>query len=101
MSSGPAGSVAAEQRRLASEAVALLRNGARLGEVFELVRPAARHRSGPGASPADFRSMHLLLSFGRMALDRLIHAEDERREELMRWFEAQSEVPRVELRRHD
>jgi hypothetical protein len=36
-----------------------------------------------------------------MALDYLIYAEDERREELIRWFEAQTEAPRVELRRHN
>ena len=95
------GSVAAEQRRLAAEAAALLRRGARLGDVFEVVRSAARHRPGPAAGPADARSMHLLASFGRAALDLLIHADDEHREALIPWFETQADVPRMQLRRHE
>lgn len=94
------GSLASEQRRIASGAANLLRNGARLGEVFELLRPAARHSFRSIGGPGDVRLMHMLASFGRMALNQLIEADEEHREELIRWFEAQSGATRVESNLH-
>lgn len=85
--------VAKEQRRMAAEAAALLRKGATFGAVFDLLRPIARH---PVPGPA---SQNLLFSFGRQALDRLIQARNERRDDLIDWFDEQSRYPKIELRR--
>jgi hypothetical protein len=63
------------------------------GEIFDLLRSIARP---PAPGPA---SQNLLFSFGRQALDRLIHAQDERRDELATWFDEQSRHPKMKLRR--
>jgi hypothetical protein len=92
--------VATEQQRLASTAAALLRRGATFGEVFDLLRTTARH-PGPTSAPQTADPLHLLFSFGRQAVDRLIHAQDERRDELANWFTEQSLQPKVKLRRYE
>jgi hypothetical protein len=91
-------SVAVEQNRLASEAIALLQSGRGAGAVFELLRAAARH-PGPGSTPAIPDPLHLLFSFGRQAVDRLVHVRDEQMTELINWFEVQRQQPRLQLRR--
>jgi hypothetical protein len=85
--------VAKEQRRMAAEAAALLRNGATFGAVFDLLRSIAG-RPVPGPP-----SQNLLFSFGRQALDRLIQAQNERRDELIDWFDEQSRYPKIALHR--
>ena len=93
------GPVATEQQRIASEAAALLRNGAKFGEVFDLLRTTARHPA-PTLAPRTTDPSHLLFSFGRQAMDRLIHAQDERRDELVNWFDEQSRQPKLKFRRY-
>ncbi len=92
--------VATEQRRLASTAAARLRDGGTFGEVFDLLRTTARH-PGPASVPQTTDPSHLLFSFGRQAMDRLIHAEEERRDELVKWFDEQSRQPKLKLRRYE
>jgi hypothetical protein len=91
---------AAEQQRIASQAASMLRQGSRLGDIFEIVRTAARH-PGPGTSSFDIRATHLLFSFGRQALDHLVHGVEGREADLARWFDEQSRVAALELRRAD
>ncbi len=85
--------VAKEQRRMAAEAAALLRNGATFGAVFNLLRSIA------GRPVPEPPSQNLLFSFGRQALHRLTHAQNERRDELADWFDEQSRYPKIKLHR--
>jgi hypothetical protein len=91
-------SVAAEQSRLTTEAIALLQNGRGVGEVFELLQAAARH-PGPGFSPGMPDPLHLLSSFGRQAVDRLVHVREGQTSELISWFEGQREQTKLRLHR--
>lgn len=91
-------SVATEQRRLASEAIALLRSGRGVGTVFELLRGAAQP-PGPASIPATPDPLHLLFSFARHAVDRLVNVRKEHIEDLINWLEIQRQQPRLRLRR--
>jgi len=92
------GPAAEEQHRLASQAVTLLEQGARLGDVFELLRHTA-HYPGPRSATHTPDFLRLLFSFGRQAMDRLVNATDDLREPLIEWFREQSRLPRLEFRR--
>jgi hypothetical protein len=94
------GPVAAEQHRIASEAVTLLRDGAPIGELFDLVRSTARP-PGPSQAPQVADPLHLLFSFGRQAVDHLVRVGNDHRDDLIFWFQAQSEQPRLKLHRPD
>ena len=98
-----------EQQRLASEAAALLRVGARFGEVFELVRVAARIPPPPPAprpSPpgqnrptSPMRNNAHLNSFASHAVRLLTFADEERRHELIEWFDEQARSAEIKLHR--
>ena len=77
----------ARQRTTAQEIVAALHNGASAGQVFEILRPLARH--GP-PSP-------LLSMFANSAIHKLVHLGEP---ELLRWFEQVAQSSPVPLHSH-
>jgi hypothetical protein len=85
------------QRTTAQEAVKALQGGASVGQVFEIVRPLARHRPPePHAQGHPRHSMPILPSFGSEAVHRLINANAT---ELLAFFERAAEPRALQLRR--
>ena len=83
-------------RRTAAQVIAALRNGASAGDVFELLRPLARHQpprtsQGQLRSRSPFRRM-----FADMAIRELINRESE---PVAAWFETHAEASRLRLYR--
>lgn len=76
-------------RRTAEQGAAALRNGASAGEIFELLRPLARHT--PAQSPSPFLRM-----FADMGIRQLINHESDA---LAAWFDTQAQPPRLRLYR--
>lgn len=79
------------QRTAAREAVRLLTSGASVGQVFEVVRPLARHDPGPRC-----HTRAMLATFGNEAVRRLIDANEG---DLLAFFERAAEPRSLELRR--
>jgi hypothetical protein len=77
-----------QQRDVAQQALTALRSGASVGQIFELVRPLARHT--PPHDPP------LLNMFGNMAIHQLVRADDA---ELLAWLEKAAQKPSRRLRR--
>lgn len=74
------------------EIVRALREGATRGQIFEMLRPLAQHRSAaPGGGIAQLLSM-----FARSSIQHLINAPDDR---LLDWFEEAANIVPLELRR--
>jgi hypothetical protein len=83
-------------RRTAEQAVAVLQNGGSAGEIFELLRPLARHRPTrtPQGQPRS-RSPFLRI-FADMGIRQLIDGESKT---VAAWFETQAQPPRLHLYR--
>jgi hypothetical protein len=83
-------------RRTAEQAVAALRNGGSAGEIFELLRPLARHTPTrtPQGQPRS-RSPFLRM-FADMGIRQLIDWESGT---VAAWFETQAQPPRLRLYR--
>lgn len=85
------------QRAAAQEAFNALEAGASVGQVFEIVRPLARH--GPPAARTSGKPRHsrpILLTFGSEAIHHLINANDT---DLLAFFRRAAEPRSLELRR--
>jgi hypothetical protein len=83
------------QRCTAQEVVTALRNGASEGQIFEIVRPLARHISSP-APVGRHHPFPLLMMFANMAIRQLVNASTS---ELLAWFERSAQSPSLRLRR--
>jgi hypothetical protein len=84
------------QRCTAQEVVTALRNGASEGQIFEIVRPLARHISSPVPVGRHRHSLPLLRTFAIMAIHQLVNASTS---ELLTWFERSAQSPSLRLRR--
>jgi hypothetical protein len=84
------------QRSTAQEVVTALRNGASEGQIFEIVRPLARQISPPAPMGRHQYPLPLLMTFGTMAIHRLVNASGS---ELLAWFERSAQSPSLRLRR--
>lgn len=85
------------QLTAAQEAVRALKVGASVGQVFEIVRPLARHRPPqPQTEGKPRHSSPILPTFGSEAVHLLINANDS---DLLTFFERAAEPPSLELRR--
>src|SRR3954451_15266346 len=84
-------------RRTAEQAMVALRNGGSAGDIFELLRPLARHTltrtpEGQARSRSPFLKM-----FADMGIRQLIDGESGA---VAAWFETQAQPPRLRLYRH-
>lgn len=85
------------QRTAAQEAVRVLEAGASVGQVFEIVRPLARHSPPQPQIQAKPRpSRPLLPAFGNEAIHHLINANDT---DVLAFFKRAAEPRALELRR--
>jgi hypothetical protein len=85
------------QRETAQEAVKALRAGASVGQVFEVVRPLARHFPGePQTQGKPWHARPILSTFGSEAVERLINANAT---DLLAFFEKAAEPRALQLRR--
>jgi hypothetical protein len=85
------------QRTTAQEAVQALQGGASVGQVFEIIRPLARHQAyEPQTDRKRRRSMPILPTFGMEAVHRLTNANAE---DLLPFFEEAAEPGDLQLRR--
>jgi hypothetical protein len=84
------------QRSTAQEIVTALRNGASEGQIFELVRPLARHISEPAPVRRHPHPLPLLRMFANMAIHQLVNASTS---DLLAWFERSAQSPSLRLRR--
>ena len=86
------------QRRAAQEALTALQAGASLGQMFEIIRPLARHcASVPrGHRTQAGHAMPLLMTFGSKAVHHLINANAP---ELLAFFEKVAQPASLQLRR--
>ncbi len=85
------------QRAVAAEALRSLQAGASVGQIFEIVRPLARHDSPPPQTQRKPRhSMPLVRTFGREAIHHLTNATES---DLLAFFERAAAPCSLELRR--
>ena len=85
------------QQETAQEAVKALRAGASVGQVFEVVRPWARHFPGePQTQGKPWHARPILSTFGSEAVERLINANAT---DLLAFFEKAAEPRALQLRR--
>jgi hypothetical protein len=83
-------------RRTAERAVTALRNGGSAGEIFELLRPLARHTPPPTPRGQPRSRSPFLRMFADMAIRQLIDGESGT---VAAWFETQAQPPRLRLHR--
>ncbi|MES1257346.1 MAG: hypothetical protein ABUS51_02905 [Acidobacteriota bacterium] len=86
----------ADQRQTAQEIVSALRNGASPGQVFEILRPLARHPRQALSRAASFSP--LLRSFANSAIHRLVQGPEP---DLLAWFEQIAQATPLRLHRPD
>jgi hypothetical protein len=84
------------QRSTAQEVVNALRKGASEGQIFEIVRPLARHISPPAPVGRHPHPLPLLMMFANMAIRQLVNASTS---ELLAWFQRSAQSPSLRLRR--
>jgi hypothetical protein len=84
------------QRNTAQEVVEALRSEASVGQVFEIVRPLARHVEQETAGSRLARHLPLLSMFARTAIHQLVHASAS---ELLAWFEKAVQPSPIQLHR--
>jgi hypothetical protein len=85
------------QRTTAQEAVRALQTGASVGQVFEIVRPLARHSAPPSQTQGKPRhSTPIVSTFGSEAIHHLINANDT---DLLAFFKRAAEPRSLELSR--
>jgi hypothetical protein len=85
-----------EQRSTAQEIVEALRNGASAGQVFEILRPLARHSRLEGRASRSGYPSRLLSMFANMAINRLVNADEQ---EFMAWCERAAQPSSIRLHR--
>jgi hypothetical protein len=83
-------------RRTAEQAVTVLRNGGSAGEIFELLRPLARHTPPPTPRGQPRSRSPFLRMFADMGIRQLIDWESGT---VAAWFETQAQPPRLRLYR--
>jgi hypothetical protein len=81
-------------RRTAQQAATALRNGTSLGEVFEMLRPLARHT--PDRSPQRRRRSPFLSMFGNMGIRQLVNGDSA---SVASWLQRHAQPPRLRLYR--
>jgi len=85
------------QRTAAQQAVRALQAGASVGEIFEIVRPLARHSPPPPEAQGKPRHPRsIVLAFGNEAIHHLVNANDS---DLLAFFKRAAEPRSLELSR--
>lgn len=84
-----------QQRTIAAELAAAMRSGASAGRLFEMLQPFARPPRPDSASdrPERFHRPYLLVTFARMAIDRLINQTGQEILAWLDWMSAPSQLP--------